>query len=63
MVVIGEISAMKKRTAGNSKARRAETALRAFALRFPGAAAAVRVADPLRAREERLGVGPLRAVR
>jgi predicted DNA-binding protein (MmcQ/YjbR family) len=37
MVVIAEITAMKKRSRSNSKAKRAEVALRAFALRYPGA--------------------------
>jgi len=45
MVVIAEITAMKKRSRSNrkterkavSKAKRAEAALRAFALRYPGA--------------------------
>jgi predicted DNA-binding protein (MmcQ/YjbR family) len=39
MVVIGEITAMKKRSGSNSKgskARKAEAALRKFALGFPG---------------------------
>jgi len=38
MVVIAGISAMKKRTrAMNSKSKKAEAALRTFALKFPGA--------------------------
>jgi predicted DNA-binding protein (MmcQ/YjbR family) len=37
MVVIGEITAMKKRSGGASKLKAAATALRAFALGYPGA--------------------------
>ena len=37
MVIIGEISAMKKRTSGRNKMSAAKAALRAFALGYPGA--------------------------
>jgi predicted DNA-binding protein (MmcQ/YjbR family) len=37
MVIIGEISAMKKRTGGTNKLKQAKAALRAFALAYPGA--------------------------
>ena len=37
MVVIGENSAMKKRSAGGNKMKQAKAALRDFALGYPGA--------------------------
>jgi predicted DNA-binding protein (MmcQ/YjbR family) len=37
MVIIGRISAMKKRTGGSNKLRQAKAALRDFALAYPGA--------------------------